>query len=523
MNGYIEVDSEYRDRNLWPLPGQFEIMLSQTGIKDKNNALDAVCDAEPLIAWTKNALSIQYQVSTPVYLSGIIEGPPPPPPPAGLENISSSSDGTSFYVLFKTSSADSQPQEIENYFSGLVVQCNEVSYNRILYYKFLGLLKIDDAGTYYWRCLLTVDSSISIFDYGNEIIIYDTTDTTIGPYPLLFVPNGRNQDDAYLNYFLYSEDLDFAVKVKSYDSIYKILSVEQSTDNTFFSDTKNFNIRKTLPIYPIKNGGNNIVIATYNNPGNVPSSTLSYIVVYLNLYKDQNFNYTENYYKNNFLRIRPYVGTYNKYFISQSRNIIKSGLLLNTNVNTYVYFEVYPPFNENTFNPDINAGDDPIYSIEILEFSYDNATPFIYTDTLLQQQSCYEFELINLVLPNYTLATGFGSKIAFYPYVYVLLSNVSSSGAHLHNILNSNNPNAVNMLFVVPIYDIQDPETTPFVRLISSDMIHTIKFKPDDNLFFTVLLPNGDIFKILLSDYFSPAMPNPVAQVSALFRYKRIN
>ena len=62
-----------------------------------------------------------------------------------------------------------------------------------------------------------------------------------------------------------------------------------------------------------------------------------------------------------------------------------------------------------------------------------------------------------------------------------------------------------------------------FVRLVSSDMTHTIKFKPDDNLFFTVLLPNGDIFKILLSDYFSPAMPNPLAQVSAIFRYKRIN
>jgi len=88
--------------------------------------------------------------------------------------------------------------------------------------------------------------------------------------------------------------------------------------------------------------------------------------------------------------------------------------------------------------------------------------------------------------------------------------------------MHSNNPHAVKMLFKVPIYDVQDPETTPFVRLVSIGMMHTMKFKPDDNLFFTVLLPNGDLFKTIIQEYFSPSVPNSEAQVSALFRYKAV-
>ena len=32
----LDIDSTYRNRNEWPLPGAFEIPISQTGRKDKN-------------------------------------------------------------------------------------------------------------------------------------------------------------------------------------------------------------------------------------------------------------------------------------------------------------------------------------------------------------------------------------------------------------------------------------------------------------------------------------------------------
>ena len=77
------------------------------------------------------------------------------------------------------------------------------------------------------------------------------------------------------------------------------------------------------------------------------------------------------------------------------------------------------------------------------------------------------------------------------------------------------------MIFKVPIYDVQDPLTTPFVRL-SGNMIQTLKFKPNDNLFFSVLLPNGDIFNTLLAEAYSPQTANENNQISAMFRIKRL-
>ena len=42
---YIEVDSTYRNRLEWPNPAEFEMLISQTGRKDRNNAVDPVSTA----------------------------------------------------------------------------------------------------------------------------------------------------------------------------------------------------------------------------------------------------------------------------------------------------------------------------------------------------------------------------------------------------------------------------------------------------------------------------------------------
>ena len=55
---YIEINSTYRDRNLWPLSSEFEIPLSQTGKKSMENSLDPVSLSMPLFSWTSNNLFI---------------------------------------------------------------------------------------------------------------------------------------------------------------------------------------------------------------------------------------------------------------------------------------------------------------------------------------------------------------------------------------------------------------------------------------------------------------------------------
>ena len=54
-------------------------------------------------------------------------------------------------------------------------------------------------------------------------------------------------------------------------------------------------------------------------------------------------------------------------------------------------------------------------------------------------------------------------------------------------------------------------------------MVQTVKFKPNDNLYFKITLPNGETFNTTLPEFFSPAAPNPRSQITAVFSIKRIS
>ena len=162
--------------------------------------------------------------------------------------------------------------------------------------------------------------------------------------------------------------------------------------------------------------------------------------------------------------------------------------------------------------------------IQILEFSYDNANPFNYTGSLVSQgqQVCYELELLNLILPNSTLSVGLGGRVIFYPYLYVELENVSGPSSGNNGIIYSNNPNAVRMLFRATVDDTTTPVISPFVKIDGDGMVQTVKFKPNDNLKFSVRIPDGTIFQTVASDHYSPVPPNELVQISALISIKRI-
>lgn len=161
----------------------------------------------------------------------------------------------------------------------------------------------------------------------------------------------------------------------------------------------------------------------------------------------------------------------------------------------------------------------------LLPFSYDNLNPFVYTGSLVSHQElvCYEVQLLNLILPNVVLGTGLGSLISFYPYLYVALQNVTAVGAGLNNIIYSNNPNSSRVLFRCPIKDVPNPVNSTFIKIDGSGMVQTIKFRPNDTLFFGVYLPNGEVFTTILNENTSPELPNPVIQVSGCFSIKRLS
>lgn len=172
----------------------------------------------------------------------------------------------------------------------------------------------------------------------------------------------------------------------------------------------------------------------------------------------------------------------------------------------------------------LTPGSSTAQNICLLQFSNDNMNPFVYTGSLVSQQDlvCYEVELLNLVLPNSELAVYKGALIAFYPYVYVELRNVDASGGGLKNIIYSNNPSSTSMLFRAAIDDVPNPINSTFIKIDGDGAVQTIKFKPNDNLHFSVHMPNGELFRTTLPENYSPHEPNPRNQISAYFSLKRV-
>jgi hypothetical protein len=159
---------------------------------------------------------------------------------------------------------------------------------------------------------------------------------------------------------------------------------------------------------------------------------------------------------------------------------------------------------------------------EILVFSYDNFSPLSYNGSTVSQNQevCYEITLLSLVLPNLILTSG--SRISFYPYLYVEFGTLGTANNNSNQTIYSNNPPSNKALFITPITDISNPETTQFIKLDSSNMTQTVKFKPNDNLKFSVYLPNGELFLPVIQDDYSPLPPKPEIQIEAVFSIKRL-
>lgn len=465
---YLEVDSTYRDRSRFPNPGNFEIPISQTGRKSAKDAIDPVSLGAPIISWTSNNLS----TSTTGIFKLICNVEP-------KTTALSGSSSTQNFIINSTN----RLHHMNDYYEGLIVE-DAAFYNRrrITSYIFLGSFGGYD------RAEINVDSPFpETFVPGNQINIYDPTDLTNSFYPLFWVPSGRNLEDQYINHYIFNETINDWRKIVYYSNITHTILVETNDTNPLpitWTANDNYSIRKEIPYYPLNNG---------SNPA-VASSTLSSVTIYFNLPGIDNTK---------FIRILPSIYNYNLTgAYNECRRITSYDSLTNT-------ITVFPNFTEA---PIVDS------KIEILNFSYDNLNPFVYTGSLISQQElvCYEIELLSLLLPTETLTVANGGAISYYPYVYVELSNTCSSN---RNIIYSNNPNSTKQLFRVPIFDIQD---NPVFTKIGGGMSQTIKFKPNDTLYFAVTLPNGEVFQNIVPERFSPLSPEPRIQISAMFSLKRL-
>lgn len=159
-----------------------------------------------------------------------------------------------------------------------------------------------------------------------------------------------------------------------------------------------------------------------------------------------------------------------------------------------------------------------IQNFTLLRFTRDNATPLNYLGTRLDAR-CYTVELLNLVLPNQFLVNGTGGQIAFYPYVFVELQNVSSPTAPNVNIFYSNNPNSTNQTHYSVIPNVSLPGGQKFINCDGTGAQCKMQFRVGDALYFKVTLPTGELFIVNQPEFYSPTIPNEAIQISAQFSF----
>lgn len=333
---------------------------------------------------------------------------------------------------------------------------------------------------------------------GNNFTITDTSTSSIIHIPVIDGTGltALNYSQAYNDWYIVDETLSLggnivARKIISYDYTTQLATLE-SAFPVGWAVTDVYTIRRSLPLEKWQvtaASGNTLTIAG-------ASAVDNYYVgkfVYDSTVKNGAANTI----------VTPATAATNKAFYI-------AGYVGATQTLTLKPPPVYAPF------PSVND------NINIVPFAGDNCCPLIYTGSIASQNEnvCYEISIVNLSLPNVVLSTG--SRITFYPYVYVQLTNISSPSMMSSNVLYSNNPNSANAIFICTITDIAQPVSSTFLKIDSGAMTQTIKFKPNDALRFSVFLPNGQLFKPYRPDDLSPYPYNPLLQIDCVFSIRRL-
>jgi hypothetical protein len=501
---YIEIDSTYRDRNKFPLPSEFDVIISQSGLKGKKDAIDPVCDSAPVYIFNK--YMINDDTSDIIYNLEIVN------PVSAPSTIQSPTDPNK--LLIKT--AEQLRPETDFYVGcsmGIYATppATNVEYRRIVGYEYAGS---DSSGYYYGIFTPAYSYPTTVLQSGIMPTPTPVDTSSVIPAnstPRFWVPKGSIINNYYVNYYIDNIPSIEYKKIIAYNGDTRFVTLESPTiDNWNFRSA--FCIRKELPL---------VVGVVFLGPGEVTLDT-----VYMVYTIQQPLSDVKDFYVGDYIRF-----TY-------SKNITPNQMSFSP-FNQMRKITSYDPVTKKlTFYPSVLVTQDAldaclstgpplnIYFLqyEILGFSRDNFSPFNYIGSIVssQQQVCYDIELRNIVIPNFLLKSGRGGRIVFYPYIYVEFFPISDSSTNPRGILCSNNPNSYKMLFRAIVSDTQQQEISPFIKLGGDGQVHTIKFKPNDSFHFAVYNSEGELLQFSQPDNYSPVAPNPLVQISAMFTIRRV-
>lgn len=469
---FLELDSSYRNRNQDKDQASFTSTVSQSGIRSQQMALDPVTNAYPVSVFCLNSTGISSAEVDFMYYNSTNPNTTP------IVNADSS---TILYLCSTTFNSTAS-----GFFTGCSLfiagsPASQDQYRRIINWSYAKTFYNTSSKITYYYYKVTIEGPMSLKD-DTTIQIFIPSDFEDTTYSYLFIPSSQSIPNYYNKYIVYNQDKNEYVKIISYDMDTHMarLDLTGTTNWDIFNDT--YVIRQEPPVQFGSASSNGTTTA-------IPVQS-SFI------------KFPKSFYQNAFVRVTSSSNTQN------DNQIVKI-----VNINDHNNILVTPPLPAPIENGD---------NFEILQYSYDNYSPFVYTGTLASnsQPVAHEITLNSLTLPNVYLQSG--GRIAYYPYVYVVLQNVSTTGGNPKNLIYSNNPNNYDAVFRAPITDLNHPASSPFVKLTGNGMKQTMSFKQNDDIRVSVLLPDGSLFTPIVSDNFFGQAPDPLLQLSMIFSMERI-
>lgn len=459
---YIEIDSSFRDRNLYPNVGEFQIQVSQISSKARLDADDPVSDQAPLLVFNASNFNTTSGAATFTATSA-----------ASTINLAGAMGDTSTTLIV---TATDTVNHTLNYYVGCIAYVSTTVAQRITGWEYLYTI----GGTQYFA--MKTQNALTVTIGTTTMVIKSGTDVTSDTSnPLIYIPTGKDIDNYYISYLLYNQTMNQYRPIATYSGITRLARLDTSTLGAVsgWANTDTFVLRKALPYErgtAISGGDFEVDLAATASE-------------------------EDEFYTNSYIR-----------FTSGAAGLINEQRLITEydGANQTAYFDVELDFDLTGI------------TYEILYFTRDNARNLNFFDrgsSSREDAPTYEIELYDLALPNVVLQSGKGGKPCNYPHMYLEIRNESQQKAIQSAVLNSNNLNTIGVAFRVPMDDASD---RAFVKNDSDSAKQLITFRVNDYLRFVVHHPDGSIFKPAIADNTGALEPNPNLQISGLLEIRKL-
>jgi hypothetical protein len=218
---YIEIDSTWRNRNLYPNPSNFEIPISESGAKSSDTALSPVCCSSPIIEWKLGNFNTNVSAtSADRKFVGIVI----------TEYL-----GDSIYQVCQKDT--NILQNINGYYNCAIITNGTTSATQTVF----GVIKnFSYLGNGKATLQLNTTLSLSTPIVGTELYISDPTylsiNTATGKFntldPYIFIPTGFPGSNAYNEFIISNTTKDQYRETTDYNGSTKLLGVDISGSPT---------------------------------------------------------------------------------------------------------------------------------------------------------------------------------------------------------------------------------------------------------------------------------------------------